>query len=421
MIMNETLQNGIRVIGETMENVRSCAVGVWVKTGSVNERADEGGISHFIEHMLFKGTEKRSAKDIAVEMDGVGGNINAFTSKECTCYYVKVLDEHMPLALDILSDLVLHSTFDPDELKKEQGVVCEEILMVQDSPEDLAHDKIAELYYGEDPLAKPILGTEKSVRSFTKEALRAYMGRQYVTEHIVIAVAGSFRPDEFLALAQEKFSGMRHGGLTPDSANSAPGGRRFLGIEKDIEQIHICMALKGAAMDTPEQYPLFVLNNVLGGSMSSRLFQKIREQRGMAYSIYSYPSSYKSAGAFSLYAGTGEGQAAEVVELMLAEIEEIRKNGITKDELIRSRDQLLGNYVLGQEGTSSRMNALGKSMLLLNREYSQSETLSRIAGVTYEAVMDILPAVLDLNDLSTVCVGKVGQKEETLRRLTTGR
>ncbi len=415
MIIQETLPNGIRVVAEKMENVRSCAIGVWVGTGSAYELNGEAGASHFIEHMLFKGTEKRSAEQIAIEMDGIGGNINAFTSKECTCFYAKVLDEHLDIAVDVLSDIMLHSSFDPEELKKEQGVVCEEILMVQDSPEDLAHDTIATLYYQDDPLAKPILGTEQSVRAFTRETLSAYMHRQYVPKRTVISVAGNFDEARLMQNLRTAFAGMKEGEPLPIQQNKAPGGKRYLGVEKDIEQIHICMALPGAAMDTKDQYPLFVLNNALGGSMSSRLFQKIREKRGLAYSIYSYPSCHRSAGSFSLYAGTGEGQASEVMKLMLEELILVREKGLTKEEFLRSRDQLKGSYILGQEGTSSRMNALGKTALLLDRLYSEEETLRRIEGVTMEDIARIVPYVLDENNLSTVCVGRVKKQDEKLR------
>ncbi|MDL2258295.1 insulinase family protein [Eubacteriales bacterium OttesenSCG-928-K08] len=417
MIFNEELANGIRVICEPIEQVRSCAVGVWVGTGSKNELPDEGGISHFIEHMLFKGTQKRSAQDIAAQMDGIGGTINAFTSKECTCYYAKVLDEHLDIAVDMLADIVQNSVLAPKEIEKEQGVICEEILMTQDSPEDLAHEQVASLYYLEDALAKPILGTEQSVRSFGKENFQKYMARQYIGQRIVIAVAGNFEKNKLFDMLREKFAHVKKGELIKDEPNTAPGGSRFLGIEKDIEQIHICMALPGTAMDSDDQYPLFVLSNALGGSMSSRLFQRIREERGLAYTIYSYPSCYKTAGSFALYAGTGEQQAAQVVKLMLEEIDDLKAKGLTKEEFVRSREQLKGSYLLGQEGTSSRMNALGKTLLLLNREYNEQEAIRRIEAVTQEDIMRVIPKVLDIENLATVCVGKLKKQEKEIRAL----
>jgi len=417
MIFEQTLENGVRVAGETMEDVRSCAIGVWVGTGSVFERENEGGASHFIEHMLFKGTERRSAQDIAQEMDGIGGNINAFTSKECTCFYAKVLDENLELAMDILSDIVLHSKFDPEELKKEQGVICEEILMTQDSPEDLAHETIAQLYYEGDPLSLPILGTEQSVRVFTRESLKEYMRRQYVPERIVVAVAGHFEEEKLLDLVREKFSGMQKGAAHPYGQNKAPGGKRFRIVEKDIEQIHICMCMPGASLDAPDQYPLFILSNVLGGSMSSRLFQEIREQRGMAYSIYSYPTCYRSTGSFSFYAGTGEQQAVEVIRLMHEEMNNVLKNGITDEEFKRSKNQLKASYLLGQEGTSSRMNSIGKTALLLDRLYDEEETCRRVEAVTQEDVERVMKTVLDIDNMSVACVGRAGKIEKAVREL----
>ncbi|MDL2234907.1 insulinase family protein [Christensenellaceae bacterium OttesenSCG-928-L17] len=417
MIIRETQNNGIRVVAETMEQVRSCAIGVWMGTGSANEMQDEAGISHFIEHMLFKGTATRSAQDIAAEMDSIGGNINAFTSKECTCYYVKVLDEHIDKAVDILADIVQHSTLSPEEIAKEQGVVAEEILMVEDTPEDLAHERVATLYYQEDPLAKPILGTEASVRSFNRDKLQRYMRRQYVGERIVIAVAGRFCEAQLLPLLQEKFAFVPAGEAPKLANNRAPGGRRFEAVEKDIEQIHICMALPGTFIDSIDQYPLFVLSNALGGSMSSRLFQRIREERGLAYSVYSYPSCYATTGSFAVYAGTGEQQAVEVTRLIMEELREISRNGITNEEFVRCRDQLKGSYLLGQEGTSSRMSALGKSELLLRRQYNEEENIRRIEAITMDDIMRIIPTVLDVKNMSTVCVGRISRQEAQLREM----
>ncbi len=419
MIMMETLKNGIRVIGEKMPHIRSCAVGVWIGTGSVRELAGEGGASHFIEHMLFKGTEHRSAKDIAAQMDGIGGNINAFTSKECTCFYAKVLDEHLPKAVEILSDILRFSVFDPAEIEKEKGVVCEEILMVEDSPEDIAHENLSALFYEGDPLAKPILGTKESVMAFTREGLLSYMGRHYMPDNIVIALAGNLpEHDALLALLERYFSGYGSGGKRePKLINKPAGGRRFQSIKKDIEQIHICMGLPGVSLDAQAQYPLFVLSNALGGSMSSRLFQKIREQRGLAYSIYSYPSCYGSTGYFALYAGTGDKQATEVVKLILEELHDLKTKGVMEEEFIRGRDQLKGSYLLAQEGSSSRMSALGKAQLLLGKLYSEEETVARIEAVTMEDVNAIMQTTLDIDKLSTVIVGRVDKQEQAIAAL----
>ncbi|MDD3920759.1 MAG: pitrilysin family protein [Eubacteriales bacterium] len=418
MVTAKTLQNGIELVMEPMEQVRSVSVGVWVGTGSVRETAVESGASHFIEHMLFKGTKTRSAKQIAAEMDGIGGNLNAFTSKECTCFYAKVLDEHLDRAVDILSDIVLHSAFDPKELEKEKGVVCEEILMVEDSPEDLASDSLCELYYENDPLAKPILGTKQSVTAFTRDVLIEYLRKHYFSGNIVVAAAGRFDEQTLIQLVEEKFADACPGNKETMVQDAAPGGRRVRLMEKDIEQVNICMGLPGVKMDGEDQYPLYILSNAIGGSMSSRLFQKVREERGLAYSIYSYPACYRSTGYLALFAGTGEKQAPEVIRLILEELQDVRQNGITEEEFIRSREQLKGSYLLSQESSGSHMNAIGKTKLLLDRLYSVENTYGKIERVPMEDIARIIPATLDTNNLSTVCVGRVNKQKKQLLQLT---
>ncbi len=422
MIAVKTMENGVRVITERMENVRSVAIGIWVDNGSVRERGMEAGASHFIEHMVFKGTDKRSAQDIAIEMDAVGGNLNAFTSKECTCYYAKVLDEHLPVACDILSDLVLHSTFEEAEVNKERGVILEEILMTEDSPEDLAAETVVSLFFEGDPLASPILGTKETVSAFTRESLLAYKQRHYLPKNIVVACAGNLQEEALYALVEEKFSDPALSKLAdmPGAerlTESYPGGKRVQLVKKDIEQVHIAMSLPGFARDTQDQYPLAVLSNIIGGSMSSRLFQSIREQRGLAYSIYSYPSSYTTTGSFGLYAGTGEAQAPEVTKLMLEELDKIRRNGVTKEELSRCREQLMGSYVLGMESSSAHMNAIGKVLLLQKREYNEEKTLSRIECVTMEDIERIIPVCLNPENLCAAFIGRVDNHGKELERL----
>ncbi len=417
MIAIKQMQNGIRVITERMPHVHSVAIGVWVDNGSVRERDSEAGASHFIEHMVFKGTDKRSAEQIAIDMDAVGGNLNAFTSKECTCYYAKVLDEHLNVACDILSDIVLHAGFDAEEVKKEQGVIVEEILMTEDSPEDLVAETSAELFFEGDPLASPILGTRETVTSFTRESLLAYKARHYLPGNIVIACAGNLDEETLYALIEEKFDMPENDRSAPPLEEAYAGGKRVRLVRKDIEQVHISMTLPGFARDTEGQYPLAVLSNIIGGSMSSRLFQSVREQRGLAYSIYSYPSSYTATGAFSLYAGTGEKQAVEVARLMLEELDRIRREGVKEEELVRCREQLKGSYVLGMETSGSHMNAIGKVLLLQKREYNEAETLSRIECVTMEDIERIIPVCLNTENLCAAFVGRVdayGKAFETL-------
>ncbi len=414
MIKQHLLPNGIRLIYEKMEHVRSVSMGVWVDTGSVRETLETAGASHLIEHMVFKGTERRDAEQIAIEMDAVGGNINAFTSKENTCFYAKVLDEHLDLVSDVLSDITFHSVFDPEELKKEQGVVLEEILMNEDSPEDLSGEESNMLFFGEEALASPILGTKESVRAFTRESLLAYKNEFYVPNNIVVACAGNFEEQALIDSVTKWFDLAASSRATTPVLQRFPGGKREKFVEKDVEQVHICLTLPGFARDSEGQYPLAVLSNIIGGSMSSRLFQSIREKLGLAYSVYSYPTSYTGTGTLTLYAGTGEKQAKEVLSRMIEELERVRKEGVTKEELMRCRDQLKGSYLLGMESSGSRMNALGKTLLLQKREYSEQETLRRIECVTMEDIQRILPVCLDLNHASTALVGRVKKQKNAL-------
>ena len=414
MIKQHLLPNGIRLIYEKMEHVRSVSMGVWVDTGSVRETSETAGASHLIEHMVFKGTERRNAEQIAIEMDAVGGNINAFTSKENTCFYAKVLDEHLDLVSDVLSDLTFHSVFDPEELKKEQGVVLEEILMNEDSPEDLSGEESNMLFFGDEALASPILGSKESVRAFTRESLLAYKNEFYVPNNIVVSCAGNFEEQALIDSVTKWFDVPASARATTPVLQRFPGGKREKLVEKDVEQVHICLTLPGFARDSEGQYPLAVLSNILGGSMSSRLFQSIREKLGLAYSVYSYPTSYTGTGTLTLYAGTGEKQAKEVLSRMVEEMERVRKEGVTKEELMRCRDQLKGSYLLGMESSGARMNALGKTLLLQKREYSEQETLRRIECVTMEDIERILPVCLDLTNASTALVGRVKKQKTAL-------
>ena len=386
MIETTVLKNGIRVLTERMENVRSVALGVWVNAGSVFETPENYGVSHFIEHMLFKGTETRSASDIAAEMDAIGANLNAFTAKECTCFHVKALDEDLEKAVDMLSDIVLRSTFDPEQMAREKGVVLEEIAMTEDSPEDIVFDRASEQLFAGTPIESEILGTEKTVNRLSREDLLRYMQKHYTAENIVIAIAGSFERENLIALLERYFADVLHGERhkTP-SVSMRPGFRTAL-VKKDVEQINLCLALPGAALGTDAYYAQAVLSNALGGSMSSRLFQRIREERGLAYSVYSYPMAYRGAGSLCFYAGCTEGQAKEVLSLMLAEIEDVKRNGISEEEFLRARQQLKGSYVLGMESTMAHMSALVKTALLLEKEYDLEATLNRIDCVTIEAV-----------------------------------
>ena len=406
MIQQARLQNGIRVIMEPMDTLRSVSIGVWVNAGSVYESEADAGISHFIEHMVFKGTRRRSAADIAVEMDAVGGNLNAFTAKECTCFYAKVLDENLPLAVDMLSDITLHPALDEGEMEKEKRVVIEEILMSEDSPEDKAFETAGAAYYAGTALSSAILGTPRTVSAFTRDQVKAYMDRRYVTGNLIVACAGSFDPEKLLPLLEEAFRDCPRGEGDMVREREPRAGKRWIFVQKDTEQVNACLMLPGYRLDTAENFALAVLSNALGGSMSSRLFQKIREELGLAYSVYTYPRAYRDTGAICLYFGSGEKQATRTLQLALAELDRLKKEGLTEAEFRRSRDQLKGSFLLGMEGSGAHMNAIGKRLLLQNKEFTIEDTLSAIECVTIDKINGVLAHVLSPRRAVLAAVGR---------------
>ncbi|MBR5947541.1 MAG: insulinase family protein [Clostridia bacterium] len=436
MIYKETLPNGLRIIGEIMENYRSVSIGCWVKAGTVYEELSpaggsmldagtECGISHFIEHMLFKGTEKHSAEELAELMDLLGGNMNAFTSKDCTCFYTKVTDDCMREAVELIAEIVCTSKLNDEDIEREKGVVLEEISMNNDTPEDVVHETLCSLYYGGEALAYPVLGSEASVGAFSRDMLRAYMARRYRPENIVIAAAGNF---DFKALRDAVERAFDFGGILgcetvcheDEQANCACTGgeqKRYELIEKDIEQTHIALAFPGFCYDSEGHFPLLVFNNIVGGSMSSRLFQSIRERSGMAYSVYSSPSYYMDSGYMTLYAGTGEEQAAKVLEMMLKEYEEIRKNGVSEDELERSKRQIKTGYILGRENSSAHASSLGRKELLGRVHRTDDEILSMIDGVSSADIARILPTVCDRSRMKSAIVGRLGKSGAKIEKL----
>lgn len=401
----ETLNNGIKVIGEQIDYVSSATIGCWVKSGSIYERENEGGISHFIEHMMFKGTKKRTATDIAYEMDAIGGQINAFTAKECTCYYVKTINDYIDEATDILCDIVCNSVFDTSEMEKEKGVVIEEIGMVEDAPEDLVHDLLAQSYYKDYPLAKPILGTKESVTAISRDMIQDYLNRHYVSEGIVVSIVGKFDKDHVLELLNKSLSCIE--GKKAESLKTAfEPQKNSIFRKKDTEQTHICLALPGFRMEDDKTYPLIALSNLFGGGMSSRLFQNIREKKGLVYSVYSYVSSYSHVGMFGIYAGTNDTQAKQVIELIFKEIDDIKKNSIKEDEFARAKQQMKASYIMGLESTSNRMTALGKALLLQEKIRSIDETIAKIDAVSIQNIVDILPEIFITDKMCSAGIGK---------------
>jgi len=415
MIEQIRLSNGIRVCMEHMDSVRSVALGVWVNAGSVFETEENAGISHFIEHMLFKGTETRSASDIAAETDAIGANLNAFTAKECTCFHIKALDEDLALAVEMLSDILQNSTLETEQMDRERGVVLEEIAMTEDSPEDIVFDRASEQLFKGTPIESEILGTEKTVAAMQREDLLGYMQRYYTAENIVIAVAGSFERETLLSLLERYFSDVPHGERHDAPTVSIKEGFRTALVKKDVEQINLCLALPGAALGTDQYYAQAVLSNALGGSMSSRLFQHIREERGLAYSVYSYPMAYRGAGSLCFYAGCTEGQAKEVLSLMLGEFEDVKRDGISEEEFVRARQQLKGSYLLSMESTMAHMSALGKTTLLLDKEYDLDGTLNRIERVTQDEVRCAAESLFSPEAAAFCAVGRLDGIGDTLK------
>lgn len=388
MIKKYTCSNGVRIVLESIPTVRSVAIGVWIGTGSRNENEQNNGISHFLEHMFFKGTKTKSAREIAESFDSIGGQVNAFTSKEYTCYYAKVLDEHAGHALEVLADMFFHSTFDEVELNKEKNVVLEEIKMYEDTPDDIVHDLLSKAVYGNHPLGYPILGTEETLMSFTSDSLRDYMNRYYTPDNVVISVAGNV--DENFIQEIEKFFGSYSTGHKKESYQTPTFHNGKLTRKKDTEQAHLCIGFNGLKIGSDDIYSLIVLNNILGGSMSSRLFQDVREERGLAYSVFSYHSSFEDNGILTIYGGTGSNQLDVLYETIFQTIDTLKKKGITEKELQNSKEQIKGNLMLSLESTNSRMSRNGKNELLLRSHRTLDEIIQLINHVDIDSVHEII-------------------------------
>ncbi|MFA5676190.1 MAG: pitrilysin family protein [Christensenellales bacterium] len=412
--MLTTLGNGIKVIAERLDNYNSAAIGIWVKTGSACETPEQNGISHFIEHMMFKGTGKRTALDIAVEMDKIGGQLNAFTAKECTCYHARVISDKLDIAIDILSDLFINPKLDAAEIEKEKGVVLEEIAMMGDNVEELAHEKISELFFTGSTLSQPILGNAGNISAFTRDDLTSYIDDHYYPANAVVSVAGRYDKARLTDMLEAKIGSFSRGSKKEAADCTEPfvPQPRIMYIEKDVEQTHLCLSFPGCTFADDERFALAVLNNVLGGGMSSRLFQSIREQKGLAYSVFSYPSSYTDSGMFSLYAGTTAANADTVLTLMANEIDIIKKDKLSETDFLQGKEQLRGNYLLSMESVNAKMSAIGKSQLLLDKVYDEKETLEKINAVTPRRVADVIDKIFDYNKMSAVFAGKIEKRDK---------
>jgi predicted Zn-dependent peptidase len=381
MIVKETLPNGLILITEAMPHVRSVAVGVWLKRGSRHESSAQAGISHFIEHMVFKGTRNRSAEAIASEMDSIGGHMDAFTSKEYAAFHLKVLDEHLPLAVDILGDIVMNPLFDPAEMAKEKKVIFEEINMVEDTPDDLVMELFNASFWPDHPLGRPILGTKRSVEGFRREDLAAFFRAVYRPGNIVIAAAGHLEHASLSALVARHFGELAAGATRVNAGPPRPAARIATRSKRELEQVHVCLGTPAYHQAHQDRYGSYILNTVLGGSMSSRLFQNVREKRGLVYSISSGVSSYSDAGSLTVYAGTSLDKVADVVRLTVEEIRRMKGESVPEDELRRAKDHLKGSLMLSLENTGSRMSHLARQEIYFGRQLGLDETLAGIEAV----------------------------------------
>lgn len=369
---------------ENIPTVRSVAIGIWIGTGSRNETPEINGISHFLEHMFFKGTTSRTAKEIAESFDSIGGQVNAFTSKEYTCYYAKVLDTHADFALEVLADMFFNSTFVEEELSKEKNVVYEEIKMYEDAPDDIVHDLLSKAVYQTHSLGYPILGSEETLQTFTGETLKQYMADTYTPENVVVSIAGNIS-EEFIKQV-ETFFGSYQGKKQASSEQVPEFFANQVSKKKETEQAHLCIGYEGLKVGHKDIYNLIVLNNILGGSMSSRLFQEVREQRGLAYSVFSYHSAYQDSGMVTIYGGTGAKQLNTLYETIQETLNTLKQTGITDKELNNSKEQLKGSLMLSLESTNSRMSRNGKNELLLKRHRSLDEIVEQIDQVSKPSV-----------------------------------
>jgi predicted Zn-dependent peptidase len=407
-IETTTLKNGIRVISEEMPHVRSVSLGVWIKTGSRRETPHENGISHFIEHMLFKGTKNRSAEDIARSVDSIGGGLDAFTAKEMVSYNTKVLDEHLPLAFDVLADMVRNPLFREADIEKEKGVILEELKMEVDNPEYLLHDIFSSNFWKDHPLGKPIIGTKETVKRFDREMIDAYYKRIYSPSNILITAAGNLRHERLVDLAREYFEDLPVNGTLEPETPPSPHARLVFRNKTSLEQTHLYMGVPAYPFSHDLRFACYALNTILGGGMSSRLFQNIREKQGLAYAVYSELSMYRDTGCMAIYAGTAVETAAQVIHSIVKELREIKTNLVPDEELRRAKDNLKGSFMLGLESTSSRMSNLARQELHLKQFYTLDEMIERIEAVSADQIRDIAREFFQSKNITLAVLGNLG-------------
>ena len=409
MVEKIILDNGVRVLHEKLEHVRSCALGVWVENGSCHEPDELAGISHYIEHMMFKGTESRTAADLAKAFDAIGGQVNAFTTKEHTCYYARTLDTHVQKAAELLCDMVLHSAFRPEDVDLERGVILEEIGMYEDTPEDLVSEILSAAVYPSQPLGRPILGTQGTLQHIDSAALKDYRSKQYVGENTIISLCGSFSDADLKAVC-EAFSALPAG--QPREMPQATYRKAVVVKKKDIEQNHLLLVFPGLYANHPDRYVLAALNNILGAGMSSRLFQRVRERSGLCYSIYSFTSLYQNTGVLGIYVALGRETQEDALRMIREELELFRDEGVTQEELSRTKEQLKTTLLMSLESTNSRMSSMARNEMIFGHAQSPEEAVEKLEQVTVEDVHRLAKELLDFDQMSFSAVGNVSQREE---------
>jgi predicted Zn-dependent peptidase len=405
MFKKEYLENGLPVVMESLKNMRSVVIGIWVKVGSRSEQMEKNGISHFLEHMFFKGTKKRSAKDISFEIDSLGGELNAFTSRENTTFYIKMLDEYLDQGLELLSDIFLNSTFPEEDIEKEKTVIKEEIKMVEDTPDDYIHDLSNQTIWGSTGLGQSVLGRRETIKSFTREDLLSHIRKYYGTKDTVISCAGNIDHDKIIPLISRNLGHLRRGS-EPELGDPPEFRSRVEVYHKELSEAHLCLGIQGLPQSNKERYVFFLLNTILGAGVSSRLFQEIREKRGLAYSIYSFVASYHDTGVWGVYAGVSRKKAKEVLELILRELDDLKET-VTESELARAKNQLKGNIILGLESSSGRMNNIARQEIYYGKYYSPKEIINGIESITLDQVRNLAERLIQREYFSVTIHGPV--------------
>ena len=415
MFNKTVLDNGIRILSEEMPNTRSASLGIWVENGSRHESRHQNGISHFVEHLLFKGTERRSAARIAEEMDAVGGVLNAFTAKEYTCYYGKVLDENLPLAIDLLTDIFLHSIFDREEIERERSVILQEISQAEDTPDDYVHDLFSLDFFRDHPLGRPICGEVATVRNFRREDFLEFVRERYLPGRVLVAAAGHLKHEDLVREMEKRLGAVENSKLKINNSKfkeDAPALQSgIFQHSKSLEQVHFCLGVAGIHQSHPMRYAAYILNTILGGGMSSRLFQEIREKRGKAYSVYSFLSSYKDVGYLGVYAGTSIDWVEEVVELVLKEMGRLAAGEIGEEEIERTKNQLIGGMILGLETSDAWMSHIAKNEIYFSKAVTVEEISRKIRSVSRADLIELAGAILRPEGMALTLLGDVEKKK----------